>query len=427
MTAPTTSRPAGRWRAEPRETDRTEPREKDRGGVRTARIVLSKLFGSESPNFYLLFGTTLFLVLLGLTMVLSSSSVTSYLSSDDSFGGFLRQSVFAALGVPLMLIVSRFPIAFWKKVTWPLLLAGCVLQLLVFTPLGTEIGGNRNWLALGGISMQPSEILKLALVLWLGLVLERRLRHAQDWRHSLIPVVPVGGFTLVLVLAGGDLGTVMIMAGILLAGLFYANVRLRVILPLVMVGTVGAVLFAISSNNRMTRILSFLGDCSTLDQYENSCWQPLHGTWAMASGGIFGVGLGNSKAKWSWLPAADNDYIFAIIGEELGLIGAIVVLALFVVLAVAFFRVIHASTDPFVRISTGAVMVWLIGQAFVNIGVVLGVLPVLGVPLPLISAGGTALLSSLIAIGFVLSFARTQTTALPRVATFGRARKATAK
>ncbi|WP_269085054.1 FtsW/RodA/SpoVE family cell cycle protein [Rathayibacter tanaceti] len=133
----------------------------------------------------------------------------------------------------------------------------------------------------------------------------------------------------------------------------------------------------------------------------------------MASGGIFGVGLGNSKAKWSWLPAADNDYIFAIIGEELGLIGAVVVLALFVVLAVAFFRVIHASTDPFVRISTGAVMVWLIGQAFVNIGVVLGVLPVLGVPLPLISSGGTALLSSLLAIGVVLSFAREQTTALP--------------
>ncbi|TCO36405.1 cell division protein FtsW [Rathayibacter tanaceti] len=381
--------------------------------MRTARIVLSKVFASQSPNFYLLFGTTFFLVLFGLTMVLSSSSVTSYLKDDDSFGGFMRQGVFAVAGVPLMLIASRFPVRFWKRIAGPLLIVGCLLQLLVFTPLGTEIGGNRNWLDLGGLSMQPSEILKLALVLWLAVTLERRLRREQDWRHALLPVLPFGGIALVLVLAGGDLGTVMIMAGIFLAALFYANVRVRIIIPLIVAGAVGAVLFALTSSNRVTRILSFFGDCSGSEQYENSCWQPVHGTWAMASGGIFGVGLGNSKAKWSWLPAADNDYIFAIIGEELGLIGAVVVLALFVVLAVAFFRVIHASTDPFVRISTGAVMVWLIGQAFVNIGVVLGVLPVLGVPLPLISSGGTALLSSLLAIGVVLSFAREQTTALP--------------
>ncbi|PPF23186.1 putative lipid II flippase FtsW [Rathayibacter rathayi] len=406
MTAPTTSRLAGRSRA--------ESRGKDRGGARSARIVLSKVFASHSPNFYLLFGTTLFLVLFGLTMVLSSSSVTSYVSSDDSFGGFLRQGGFALLGIPMMLVVSRLPIAVWKRITPALLVTGCILQgLVLFTPLGESVGGNRNWIRLGAFSVQPSEIIKLALALWLGLLLARRYRSAKDWKDALVPVLIVGGFAIGLVLVGGDLGTVVIMAGIVLAALFYANVQMRVLVPIVVVGAIGAVLFAVSSANRLTRIMSFLGDCSNVEEYQNSCWQPVHGTWAMASGGIFGVGLGNSKAKWSWLPAADNDYIFAIIGEELGLIGAIVVLALFVVLAVAFFRVIHASTDPFVRISTGAIMVWLIGQAFVNIGVVLGVLPVLGVPLPLISSGGTALLSSLLAIGVVLSFARTQTAPLP--------------
>ncbi|QHC70138.1 putative lipid II flippase FtsW [Rathayibacter sp. VKM Ac-2801] len=419
MTAPTTSRPSGR--------SRTEPRGKDRGGARSARIVLSKVFASHSPNFYLLFGTTLFLVLFGLTMVLSSSSVTSYVSSDDSFGGFLRQGGFALLGIPMMLVVSRLPLGVWKRVTPILLIAGCVLQCLVlFTPLGDSVGGNRNWIRLGAFSMQPSEIIKLALALWLGLLLARRYRSPKDWKDALIPVLIVGGAAIGLVLIGGDLGTVVIMAGIVLAALFYANVQMKVLVPIVVVGAIGAVLFAVSSDNRLTRIMSFLGDCSNVEEYQNSCWQPVHGTWAMASGGIFGVGLGNSKAKWSWLPAADNDYIFAIIGEELGLIGAIVVLALFVVLAVAFFRVIHASADPFVRISTGAIMVWLIGQAFVNIGVVLGVLPVLGVPLPLISSGGTALLSSLLAIGVVLSFARTQTAPLPGAGVLRR-RKAAAE
>ncbi|PPF74320.1 putative lipid II flippase FtsW [Rathayibacter sp. AY1E6] len=419
MTAPTTSRPAGR--------SRTEPRGKDRSGARSARIVLSKVFASHSPNFYLLFGTTLFLVLFGLTMVLSSSSVTSYVSSDDSFGGFLRQGGFALLGIPMMLVVSRLPLGVWKRVTPILLIAGCVLQCLVlFTPLGESVGGNRNWIRLGAFSMQPSEIIKLALALWLGLLLARRYRSPKDWKDALIPVLIVGGAAIGLVLIGGDLGTVVIMAGIVLAALFYANVQMKVLVPIVVVGAIGAVLFAVSSDNRLTRIMSFLGDCSNVEEYQNSCWQPVHGTWAMASGGIFGVGLGNSKAKWSWLPAADNDYIFAIIGEELGLIGAIVVLALFVVLAVAFFRVIHASSDPFVRISTGAIMVWLIGQAFVNIGVVLGVLPVLGVPLPLISSGGTALLSSLLAIGVVLSFARTQTAPLPGASVLRR-RKAAAE
>jgi UDP-N-acetylglucosamine--N-acetylmuramyl-(pentapeptide) pyrophosphoryl-undecaprenol N-acetylglucosamine transferase/cell division protein FtsW len=165
-----------------------------------------------------------------------------------------------------------------------------------------------------------------------------------------------------------------------------------------------AIAVALSSASRVGRIAAYFGGTSVANPDVD--WQIKNGFYALASGGVFGVGLGNSHSKWSWLPAADTDFIFAIIGEELGLIGAVVVLLLFVLLTIAFLRIIHASTDPFARVTTAAIMVWLIGQAFVNIAVVLGVIPVLGVPLPLISAGGTAMISSMIATGIVLSFAR---------------------
>jgi UDP-N-acetylglucosamine--N-acetylmuramyl-(pentapeptide) pyrophosphoryl-undecaprenol N-acetylglucosamine transferase/cell division protein FtsW len=214
----------------------------------------------------------------------------------------------------------------------------------------------------------------------------------------------VAGGAVALVTLGGDLGTTMIMAALILGALFFAGVRLRYLATGVVFVAIAAVIVAMSSASRLGRIAALFGGSSAANPDVN--WQIDNGFYALASGGVFGVGLGNSHSKWSWLPAADTDFIFAIIGEELGLIGAVVVLLLFVLLAVVFLRIIHASTDPFARVTTAAIMVWLIGQAFVNIAVVLGVIPVLGVPLPLISAGGTAMISSMIAIGIVLSFAR---------------------
>jgi cell division protein FtsW len=223
-----------------------------------------------------------------------------------------------------------------------------------------------------------------------------------------IPILPVAGGAILLVLVGGDLGTVMIMAGLVFGALFFAGIKLRMLFLPIIAAALIAVVVAFSSESRTTRIMSFLSGTNT--DYEGTDWQAQHGEWALASGGVLGVGLGNSRAKWSWLPAADNDYIFAIIGEELGLVGAIVVLILFVALAIAFVRIIRSTNDMFSRVVTGAVMVWLIGQAFVNIAVVLGVLPVLGVPLPLISSGGSALLTTLAAIGVVLAVARENAT-----------------
>jgi len=376
----------------------------------TARITLGRVFRAESANYFLLLGTTLFLIAFGLVMVLSSSSVDSYLADMGFFGGILRQGAFALIGVPLMLVVSRMPLKFWERISWPALLGACFLQcLVVFTPLGVEVAGNTNWLALtDSIQFQPSEGIKLALVVWLGVILAKKQDHLDDWRHVFIPVFGVGGGAVMLVMIGGDLGTVVIMAGILFGALFYAGMKLRMFIIPLLIGGAGAIVLAVTSSNRVTRLLSFAKeDCRVVDGLiSGSCWQPLHGTWALANGGIFGVGLGNSRAKWSWLPAADNDYIFAIVGEELGLIGAIVVLSMFILLACAFLRVMRSSRSVQGRITAASVMVWIIGQAFVNIGVVLGVLPVLGVPLPLISAGGTALLTTIVAIGVVLSFAR---------------------
>lgn len=383
--------------APPRETSAP------RGGAFT-RIQLGPALQSDSGNSILVLGSTLLLVFVGLVMVLSSSSIVSYLDNQGFFGGFWKQATYAVAGIPLMLIAGRLPLVFWKRWAWVALLFGIFLQLLVFTPLGIESYGNRNWVAIGGISGQPSEFLKIALIVWMGAVLFAKRDLIHITKHALIPVVPVAGLVIALVLAGRDLGTVLIISLIVMAALFFAGVTWRAMtIPLVL-GIIMVFLMAIISPNRMNRITTFFGaECT---DYSGLCWQPLHGLWALAGGGIFGVGLGNSRAKWSWLPAADNDYIFAIIGEELGMIGAVVVILIFVVLAFGILNVMRNARDLFGVIVTGSIFVWIIGQAFVNIGVVIGLIPVLGVPLPLISSGGTALISNLLAIGVVLSISR---------------------
>jgi cell division protein FtsW len=338
-------------------------------------------------------------------MVLSSSSVESHNDTDNFFSRFWSQGAYALVGLPLMFLVSRIPMTFWKRSIWFILGGACFLQLLVLvTPLGVEIGGNRNWIRIGGFVGQPSEAIKLALVVWLGVVLARKQDLIDDWRHVALPILPIAGGAIGVVVLGGDLGTTIVMSAFVLGGLFFAGVRIRYLVAGLAGVALLAAFVAMSSASRMGRIAALFGGTSAANPDVN--WQIDNGFYALASGGVFGVGLGNSHSKWSWLPAADTDFIFAIIGEELGLIGAVVVLLLFVMLAVVFLRIIHSSTDTFPRVTTAAIMVWLIFQAFVNIAVVLGVIPVLGVPLPLISAGGTAMISSMIAIGIVLSFAR---------------------
>ena len=404
----TTTRPPRAPGSEPPGSQ--QPGSPQPGGQRrgfAAVVPLRRMFAPENRDVVVLSATTIFLVAFGLVMVLSASSVEEQATGGDPFGRVARQAVFAAVGIPLMLVVSRFPTRFWKRWSWPALMLGAVLQILVFIPgLSFDYGGNQNWLSIGGFTMQPSEFVKLALVVWVAWVLAAKRDLIHDWKHALIPIVPVAGTAIMLVLAGRDLGTATIMMLIVFACAYFGGIRIRHLIAFGLVVATAAVMFAMTSPSRVSRITAWMNGC-TADDYSGYCWQPQHGMWALASGGIFGVGLGNSKAKWSWLPEADSDYIFAIIGEELGLIGALLVIALFVTLAVVLVRIMRRTKDDFSRIVTGGVLAWVIGQAFVNIAVVLGLLPVLGVPLPLISSGGSALLAVLLAIGVVLSIART--------------------
>ncbi len=371
-----------------------------------AVVAVKNVFVAESSTFYTILGVTLFLVVFGVVMVLSSSSVEQYAATHDFFGAASRQGLYAVLGVPLMLIVSRVPARLWRKWAMRLLGAALALQLLVYTPLGIDVQGNRNWIGIGSFTAQPSEVVKLGLVLGIGAIMYVKRDKLDDWKEVFIPVGIASLLSLGLVILGGDQGTAMIMLILVLGALYVGGARAKHLLVGVVAMAVLLPFVTMASSSRQVRISAWLSGCTDSNQYADLCWQPVHGMWALASGGVFGVGLGNSKAKWSWLPEADNDYIFAIIGEELGLIGAVVVLALFVVLAVSMIKVIRQSKDPFVKTVTGGILAWIIGQALVNIAVVLGLLPVLGVPLPLISAGGSALIMTLVAIGVVLSFAR---------------------
>ncbi len=381
-----------------------------------AVVAVRRIFAAETPEYFLLLGTTLFLVVFGLVMVLSSSSIESWVSDQDFFARTSRQAILAAIGVPLMLIAARAPMVFWKRWAWHAVIGALILQSLVII-IGLANGSesyNNNWLTVAGFTFQPSEFIKLGFVMWLALIVTRKVTAINEWRSGdwtqyALPLAPVAGGAIGLVMLGNDLGTTIILTAMVLGAMFFAGIRLRIMATITVVLALGAFVAIRISESRSNRIDAWLSGCIgkiTDPNLSEFCYQPLHGWQALASGGIFGVGLGNSEAKWNWLPEAETDFIFAVIGEELGLLGALLVVALFAVLAVCFVRIIRRQVDPFARLATSIAMVWIIGQALINIAVVLGLLPVLGVPLPFISAGGSSLVTTLLAVGIVLSFAR---------------------
>ncbi len=371
-------------------------------------------WASPTTSYYLLGGTTLLLLAIGLVMVLSSSMVDSLNATVDAEGGptpfrdFFDQLLFAGLGLPVAFVATRFRPQWFRKLAWLFLLGATALQGLLFTPLAIEVGGNKNWVELPGLgTFQPSEFAKLALAVWLGAVLATKGDLLRQWRHALVPGVVVAVGFLGLVLYGHDLGTALIVGMLVAGALWVAGVPTSLFLLLGSFAGAAATFLVFSSTSRLNRVMQFIGLGSDSDPL-GADWQRRLGLEALGSGGISGVGLGAGKIKWRGLPAAHDDFIFATIGEELGLLGTLLVIGLFVLLAVAFTRIIKRSADPFVKITTAAIGTWIIGQAFVNIGVVIGVLPVLGVPLPLVSAGGSSLIATLIALGVVLSFARNE-------------------
>ncbi|MFC9773134.1 MULTISPECIES: putative lipid II flippase FtsW [unclassified Pseudarthrobacter] len=360
----------------------------------------------NGSTYYLILGSTLALTAIGIMMVLSASSVESIAAGKSPYGDALKQGMFAGIGIFTMFVLSRINVVWLKRLAWPAIIAAMVLLALVQV-VGAEVNGNKNWIDLGGITFQPSEASKLALALWMATVLAMKAKLLRRWQHVFVPAIPVAVIVIGLVLIGNDLGTAMIIMMIAAAALFFAGVPLYFFGIAGLLGAAGAAIMAITSSNRMCRITSWWTGESCADGIDAN-YQATNGLYGLASGGWFGVGLGQSRQKYSWIPEAHNDFIFAIIGEELGLVGTVVVLILFAILGAAIYRVVVAQEDTFHRVLAGTIMVWLLGQATVNMSVVTGLMPVIGVPLPFISYGGSALLMSLCAIGVVLSLAREQ-------------------
>jgi cell division protein FtsW len=370
----------------------------------TARVALPPVTRFVAPNAALLAAVSLFLAGFGLLMVLSSSSVEAGQVAGNPFADFVRQGAATFLGIPLMLVAGRAPHRLWLRIAPWALLATVLLQVLTaLTPLGTRIGGNQNWIRIGPVSIQPSEFVKLALILAVAGFFARRPARSLGVK-GLLPVVLLGVVAIGAVALGRDMGTCMILAGILLAGLVFADVRWGAIIGLLVVASPIAIVSVLVTGSRVARVTAWMQGCA--GQQLDSCWQSQQGTWALAAGGIFGKGIGNSVSKWFWLPEADNDFILAVIGEETGLIGLTLLLGLFVALTVGFLRVATATRGPFARVATGMTLAWIVGQALINMAVVLGFLPVLGVPLPFISSGGSSMVANLLAVGCVMSLAR---------------------
>ena len=379
-----------------------------RGRVKRLLIWLE---GSEHDAtggaYYWILGTTLALTAIGLMMVLSASSVESIAAAAgeplgaSTFDLFVNQSIFAAVGIAAMLGLSRIPPSWYPAIGWIAMVVAAGLLVAVLL-VGEEVNGNKNWIRIGPIQGQPSEAAKLAMAIWFAAVLSRKGRLINQPKHAFVPVVPGGGVLILLVVLGKDLGTVIIMGLIMLAALFFAGAPLRLLGLMSALGAGAGLLLSVFSGNRSSRISAWLKlDCSG-----GLCDQANAGMYALASGGWWGVGIGQSRQKWNWIPEAHNDFIFAIIGEEFGLLGTLVIIGLFAALALATIRVMVRHTAPFARIACGSILVWIVGQAFVNIAMVTGLAPVIGIPLPFISYGGSSLLFTLAAVGVLLSFAR---------------------
>ena len=385
-------------------------------GWRAVRDALDKPLSS----YYMLLGSSALLLTIGLIMVLSASSVRSYVIYDDSYAVVKRQLMWVVMGLPAAWIASRLPIKHIRRLAYPGFITALVLLGLV-ARFGVTVNGNKNWLALGPFTIQPAEIAKLAIVLWAANIYAHKERRLRELHHLLVPVVP-GLFAVIgLVLVGRDLGTALVLAAILLGMLWVVGAPMRLFVLSLSVLAVAGVFLAATDSERLARITHFT---DPFKDYLDAGWQPAHGLYALSSGGWFGQGIGASAQKWGDLPEAHTDYIFAVLGEELGLAGTLLVIGLFFTIAFAAIRVALRTEDPFIRYATFGIVVWLLGQMMINVGMVLAVLPVIGIPLPIVSYGGSALLPSLVALGLVIGFARREPEAAAALAARRRDRSA---
>ncbi|WP_328322590.1 putative lipid II flippase FtsW [Kribbella sp. NBC_00382] len=358
-------------------------------------------------SYHILLGAAGLLLVLGILMVLSASSVQSLRTTGNSYTIFYRQLIWVGVGLPMAYVASRMTPRHFRMLAYVALLGSVFLLVLTYIPgIGKEVNGNTNWVSFGGpLQIQPSEFAKLALVMWCADLYARKQKLLTQWKHLLVPMVPVCGLVIALIVGQHDLGTSLVLMAVMIGMIWVVGAPTRLFVA--MMGIVGSIaaFFVSQESYRMKRVTQFMDPFA---DPSNVGWQAYHAFYALSTGGWWGVGIGNSRQKWGNLPEAHTDFIFAVIGEELGLIGSLTVLALFLAVAYAGVRIATRNTEPFVRYASAGITVWLLAQTLVNLGAVIGLLPIVGIPLPLLSYGGSALLPSLIAIGMLLSFAKAE-------------------
>lgn len=370
--------------------------------IKSVASWIGNTFRGQSREFNNLLGLVIGIVIFGLVMVLSASYVTSQADGASAFSVFNKQFFWAVVGFVALGVISRIPFAFIQRLTPIFFVAMLAFQGLVLI-IGTEIYGNRNWIRIGDFSVQPSEFLKIALLLFVSALLVQKRDYFDDFKLGWLP--PLGAVVVAtgLVILGSDLGTSIVMFGFAFVMMILAGMPSKPILWVLAGASVLALGF-LNTGSRRTRISAWLNPDAV--DITGATWQAKHGIWALAAGGIGGTGLGDSKMKWNWIPMVENDYIFSVVGEEWGLLGASALILLFVLLALALIRILNRTERPFERYIMIGIVSWITLQSFINIGVVLNFLPVLGVPLPLISAGGTSLLATLATLGLALGIER---------------------
>lgn len=380
----------------------------------TVRDGITGLLARPLASFHLVVALTLLLTGFGLVMVLSASSVEGYAKEGSAYGLFATQVIFAAVGMAGFYLTLRLPIRFIRRLAAPAIVLTTILLVLVLIPgIGTLSQGARRWFVIAGFSVQPSELTKVALCVWGAHLLASRSRRNPSVKELLVPLLPAAVLICVLIILEPNLSTTITIAIIVAALLWFAGLPVRVFIGFVITGAALAITAALVEGYRSQRVLSFLG---TIDDPQGAGYQARQAVFALANGGVFGEGLGGSRAKWNYLPNAHNDFIFAIIGEELGLIGGLSVLGLFGLLGYVGFRIASRSVDPFLRLMSAAITVLILAQALINIGYVVGVLPVTGIQLPLLSAGGTSTLTVLMMLGLLASAARHEPDAVDALA-----------
>ncbi|EGD55860.1 putative lipid II flippase FtsW [Gordonia neofelifaecis] len=372
------------------------------------------LLARPLTSFHLIVSITVILVALGLMMVLSASAVEGYAKDGSAYGMFTTQVMFVSLGLVLFYVAVRMPVRTIQKASLPILLISVVLLILVMIPgLGVAGGGARRWLSFGGLTLQPSELAKAALCMWGAAVLSTRDPRTSSTRDLIFPLIPVAFGVAFLVIIEPNQSTTMILGMIVATLLWFGGLPGRFFAAFGVVFAIAGVALAFAESYRAARIFSFLGrDADPL----GADYQPNQAKFALADGGLFGKGLGQSTAKWNYLPNAHNDFIFAIIGEELGLVGGIIVLCLYLLLGYVGMRIARRSVDPFLRLMSATITVLFLMQAFINIGYVVGILPVTGIQLPILSYGGTSALTMLAMLGLLANAARHEPDAVAALA-----------